>query len=1396
MKLKNQIYIKEDIALKRFLSIFLTIALIVTLAPQAFIAPTANAAGIFFLFPNESDNPSSPRIVSSSNVTLEGTLNNVIGSTVSYKVEQLAGGAVVNRTEEITTGIHAPASDNRITVNNVPLFSGLNRITFSGVSSAATVSESIYIEYRNSPMLYDLAVNFENNQYVLPETDTLMLHTSSPVPVETGNIVITGKAPNAQRVTVVLNGQSYEFTVQNINGEFRFSTSSLTIRQGINNIVLKVQNNGQTIETTRQVAFYNGRVTIYDLKLQETGNGPTHILDPMANLSVTSNTTPLIHGKVILPLPLKDLGSNPDSPNANPGDIPVADIETEIENMLFMNLKQGAGATTRYNVTSVTVDPSPVLDSTKFITASFTFTLPTLTFDTQNQISFLVPNGLQYYESNWNYFTLRDSTKAYIYDINYLSGYNENVTDSQLLNLQGTDIPSGGADVYSMPMAVEVLIGNHNSLGSLVDLIDIAPKSPTTGTVDWEQRTPTEVVYRTVNGQQVPFLRMFVVLSKLPSSGTNHLSFSLDNASAASGTTDVTFKLLYGPFVKFDTLVENMAVEYDDRSDNANTMLAKLGGLKGQLLNIPNVDEIIYKQDVDSASGTPPKQTVFLYLNNVEIPLAQDGTKTRFVPVDHVSGGVTTPASQYIFNLMLKAGDNTLKFVFRSDTSSYENTFRFTVMPKNLPVIPAPNTLGVFPYSASSDAPRPNDPNFVYQNGIYTTKEAQLKAYGTFDFIDLGADAGSIISQLNSLNGTADDRKKYKVRISSPNWKVPVEWDLSKLFTLSTNGVPDLSTTFNDTPEGREGLNTSERIVDFYYETTDQTFYFIISGQQMPLDGSPQVYTITVFNDGDNGPRASFRLEVKAISIPYTIYSPLPEERTLNQNYVEVIISSPGADSMTIGKETAKKVTYIDYNGTNGPIQVEAFRAVVKNLGANKVTSIPITIVRGQESIKETLSVNYRPANIPGAQFMQTMSAKHKAFNNAVELSFPRNTQLIRPTYNLPENLQGQVYNGHDILFAIANAEDGIVNRHDFKGQPANYTAENKQAGEFYIKYLFQDQARQFIQVSPMFWIDAGLADDPSTDTEFDSVPIGLDPFPFPNIEGNTTLRFNERESKIGLQLVPSNAGSLTLAYDPNMAQSAGTTVTVFRYDPFTARWENIGGVVDEKKRTITVPFTKFGYYVAVKLTRGFNDMVDHPYAKEAMEAVYAKGVMNAVDNSGRFGTDEYITRGEFARMIVRALDWDLNYSGQLFFSYYPQTITNANQPTSLYDYRYIETAARRGIVEGTRPGFFEEDGHLTREQAATILSRALGMKTESNSAKAKANLDKIFKDSGQVSFYAVPHILAIQKKGFVQGMLINPNNPKEGSVFAPKSRLLRADAAIIIANVMNDLKKLPKIYN
>ncbi len=94
------------------------------------------------------------------------------------------------------------------------------------------------------------------------------------------------------------------------------------------------------------------------------------------------------------------------------------------------------------------------------------------------------------------------------------------------------------------------------------------------------------------------------------------------------------------------------------------------------------------------------------------------------------------------------------------------------------------------------------------------------------------------------------------------------------------------------------------------------------------------------------------------------------------------------------------------------------------------------------------------------------------------------------------------------------------------------------------------------------------------------------------------------------------------------------------------------------------------------------------------------------------------------------------------------------------------------------------------------MLAKALNMKLETDASKVKSALQKAFMDEGTMDFYAAPSILAIQKKGFIQGSPVDINDPKRGYVFQPKARLLRSDAAIIIAKVMADQKKLPKLLS
>lgn len=1414
--------------MKKLLSILLTLALVVTLVPIYGTTTTVSASNNYFLFNNERSDKSSARVVSTSVVTLSGVLNNITGSSVSYKVEQITAGAVtdvLDETEDITFGISV--NNNQITVANVILFPGLNRITFTGSTGTGTVSESIFIEYRDSPMLNNLQVSYNDVFVPIEETAATMLYRPANA-TGTNEVILSGFAPNASSVTVEVNGNSYTYGVSE-SSNFQFNTGKLVVSVGMNTIKFKVVNGGQVLETTRSLVLFGNSVVYYNENITQT-DAATKTSPYMTNGEYTlpPNTTEVKYAaEVVVPRPVND------------GTTDITDAAIFKDYLTGGNSSYaGAGKmTAEVNGVAVPVTVGAVQASADYFTFPISFTLAshatsiTTAFDTPIKFKMTAPMGSATSTSNERAIILRDGSKPFLADVNILAGYDDSmVTEvssriqttnpNQILAMQSSDIPSSGVQVYTTPMMLEVLIGNVNTALTVADVESMLLISPTAGAtptspnlinyrvlVDSSRKLVSQRVTQQVNGQLVEYTRVFVDISSFKNAGNNRYYFSLNGTSVAAGEKAYLFNFMSGPYVKFDQLADGMAIDYHSQYDQKIDILEKLGGLFGRLNNVGDASKIKY----DAGN-----QTVFLYLNNVAIPLEEQSTSnpTLFKPVGvefDANGEITlNPDVQHILNIINIAGENTVKFVLYTDTFNFELTYKFTVVPTNLPIIPAPNTQGIFPYATTGTLPPTYSSVTFPKNGAsYTTNESYVNVFGNFDFIDLNSlndsssvqnpTAADIIDTLSYL-----DRDKYIVSITSPEWSKPLNWNLNNEFYLVNENFELLDVSGNVAASSLDAVvinqgnpaQAEKGSIKFYYDVDAQIFYFILENQQMPEDGSTLVNVINVYNAGESGPRASYRFEINPISIPYTILSPIPENRITNQNFAEVIIVSAGAQSVTINKEEATKIQYITHEGGQ-EVYHDAFRVLVKDLKANKDTKIPFTITRGDQTLSQSLTVKYVPTNIPGAKFIQTMKNSHKVFDGNLTLTFKKNTNLIRSTYAQAQEYNTQVYNNHDILFAIANHEDGIIDRHMFEGVPANYTTISQQTGYNIMTTLFQNQASRFIKASNVFWIDAGLADDPiATPGSYDPIKNGLDPYPFPNQVGMQQLLLTSRYDNEERKIVPSTSGELTLAYDSNIVASAGTTVTVFHYDPVEGVWQNLGGVVDAKKGTITVPFTSFGYYVVAKLTRSYNDIIDHSYAREAMEAIFAKGVMNATSPTSQFGGDQYITRGEFTRMIVRALDLPLNYSGQMHFSYYPETITNANNPESIYDYRYIETAARAGIVNGTRPGFFDEAAQITRQDAAVILARALELKMETDSKKASQQLAKAFQDSGNFDFYSIPGVLAIQKKNFIVGIPIDVNDPKAGYMFQPKARLLRSDASIIMARVMADQKKLPAIYN
>ncbi|OAB42918.1 S-layer homology domain-containing protein [Paenibacillus glacialis] len=553
---------------------------------------------------------------------------------------------------------------------------------------------------------------------------------------------------------------------------------------------------------------------------------------------------------------------------------------------------------------------------------------------------------------------------------------------------------------------------------------------------------------------------------------------------------------------------------------------------------------------------------------------------------------------------------------------------------------------------------------------------------------------------------------------------------------------------------------------------------FIMRVQDLVTDApGTHVYTLELINE--TGAKTSQRLELVREESSYRLISPQPtvgNQYVVNKNFVHFDIEAEGATSVIIDKTEAVKRSDLGEN-----------RFVLDYVGLkqDKATKIKIQIKRGGTTNTDTIEVFYTGTVAVDAQYMAPkVATKYSVFNKGLELSYPKGT-VMQST-----DVRGinKYYPDTKLLFGIAEPVTGVVERRNDYGNIIGFPGTGEVSGakpwsipdELLMNFGSTVKTKNFGNVSDVYWISGGLGElgDKST-TGYKPATNGLAPY---SIEA----LFGDRQTPAERKITPSKRGMLTLSYNANVVDEAGYTITIFRYTS-DRQWENIGGVVDSKKHTVTVPFDEFGYYKVMKMSRGYSDVTNHQWARNILNALYAKGFMNNL-RFEQFGADDQTTRGEFATILVKGLSLPLNYDkNQTFVDLVP------GSSSTTWDYAHIETASRAGIVTGLTDGVFAPDQPITREQAAVMIARALKMKLPVNDQKLKDSVAKSFKDSGKIDAYALPSIQAVTKAGIMSGSAVSQVGQKKPLYnINPKSNMTRAEAGKIAVEL---LKKGSKIF-
>ncbi len=167
--------------------------------------------------------------------------------------------------------------------------------------------------------------------------------------------------------------------------------------------------------------------------------------------------------------------------------------------------------------------------------------------------------------------------------------------------------------------------------------------------------------------------------------------------------------------------------------------------------------------------------------------------------------------------------------------------------------------------------------------------------------------------------------------------------------------------------------------------------------------------------------------------------------------------------------------------------------------------------------------------------------------------------------------------------------------------------------------------------------------------------------------------------------------------------------------------------------------------------------------------AWYAEAVSAAVDNGLLYGKSSTIidpngdmTRAEMAAIINRS-----------FGCYKAADISQYKDVAkSKWYYKDVGLAVQMGTYNGRSSSSMAPDAPITREEAMTVVARALELDYDSYS---KTDLSK-FSDRNKISNWALPYVRAMVGADYIHG---------RGKILAPLDNITRAEFAQIFANII-----------
>lgn len=246
-----------------------------------------------------------------------------------------------------------------------------------------------------------------------------------------------------------------------------------------------------------------------------------------------------------------------------------------------------------------------------------------------------------------------------------------------------------------------------------------------------------------------------------------------------------------------------------------------------------------------------------------------------------------------------------------------------------------------------------------------------------------------------------------------------------------------------------------------------------------------------------------------------------------------------------------------------------------------------------------------------------------------------------------------------------------------------------------------------------------------------------------------------------------AKALTLTLPYDP--AKLGGVPEDYLGvYRLANGAWEYAGGRIDKASCTVSVARSALSQYAVMAYDKNFADMAGH-WAEKDVKLVAARHIAAGV-TANAFAPDASVSRAEFAAFLLRSLDVsEQKATGERF----------SDVAAGAWYAGAVETAAARGLVSGYPDGTFKPNEPITREEVATMVTRALALSGKPV-ALAGAEVDALlasFKDAADIGDWAKESVAAAVKAGIVRG--------RAADELVPKATSTRAEAVVMVKRFM-----------